>query len=78
MLDKVKENIIEITMVYCHLFRENAIQVTDSTDAKQTICELAEKFERIQKDKDWNANEDYLTEIEAYARDELIKQYPAQ
>lgn len=77
MLNKVRENIIEITMVYSQLLLADAIMVSDSTDGKQTICELAEKFEEIHKDTDWDVDGDYLTDIENYAKEELLKQYPA-
>ena len=71
MLDHIKENIIEITMVYCQL----RLDVEDNISLKQTICSLADEFEKLHKDTEWDGELDYYIEIEKFARDKLVEKF---
>ena len=71
VLDHIKENIIEITMVYCQL----RLDVEDNISLKQTICSLADEFEKLHKDIEWGGVLDYYIEIEKFARDKLIEKF---
>ena len=71
MLDHIKENIIEITMVYCQL----RLDLEDNISLKQTICSLADEFEKLHKDIEWGGVLDYYIEIEKFARDKLIEKF---
>lgn len=70
MLDAVKENIIEITMLYDRMVKKEEIQVEDSMNGKLAICDLAEGFEKLHKGTYWNGgrDDDYYVEIEKFAR----------
>ena len=71
VLDHIKENIIEITMVYCQL----RLDVEDNISLKQTICSLADEFEKFHKHIDWGGALDYYIEIEKFARDKLVEEF---
>lgn len=74
MLDPIKENIIEITMVYCRLAASNQIIVEDSLDAKHLICKLANDFEIICRKAD-SYDFDYYLEIEKFAKEKLLNDF---
>ncbi len=78
MLDRIRENIIEISIVYCQLILSKNIYVEDSFVGKQTICELAEKFEELHKNTDWNEKLDYHMEIEKFAKESLMDKYASE
>lgn len=74
MFDYVRENIIEITMVYAELLKDGKIYTEDSMEGKLTICDLAEEFEKVHINTDWGAM-DYFEEIEKFSKEKLMERF---
>lgn len=72
LLNKLNENIIEITLIYAQLIDNNMIFVEDSMLGKEKICYLAVQFENENVDANWDECGDYLEAIEEFAERELI------
>ena len=76
MLDHIKDNIIEIAIIYNNLLQADEIIVEDSLDGKHAICELAEEFEELHRGTDWDGESDYYIEIEKFAKENLKDRFP--
>lgn len=77
-MNKLMENIIEITMVYVSLAEKGMLRDEDSLTYKQYICQYAEDFERETTDIEWDGGEhDYYIEIEEYGKRRLLKDFAA-
>lgn len=63
-LDKISENLVEISLVYASMQAEHKeLQEIESTTWKQKFVEWANEFEKV-----WDDREDYQEAIEKYAR----------
>lgn len=69
-----KENIFEATLVYATLVDDGRIDVIDSRVARQEICDIAEDFEKMYRDEEWE-DKDYLDTIMEYAEKRLIEKF---
>ena len=72
-MDKLMENVIEITMVYVSLVNAGKLRDEDSLTYKQYICQYAEDFERENAGIKWDGGEhDYYIAIEEYGKRRLL------
>lgn len=78
-LDRMKESIIEITMIYDQLCRDDEIEVENSMAGKQMICQIAEEFEEKYQNQSWAVEKndpDYYETINKFARERLLEEFP--
>ena len=77
-MNKLMENVIEITMVYVSLTDKGMLRDEDSLTYKQYICQYAEDFERENADTEWDGGEhDYYIAIEEYGKRRLLNDFAA-
>ena len=83
-MDKIKENIMELTLLYTTLLREGKVmsfaEISDRTEfvtvsgceiVKEEICRLAEEFETIPQEQEG----EYLTKMEEFGREKLVEKF---
>lgn len=73
VFDRLSENLIEISLVFAGLRTEcKSLSDIDSITWKQMFADWANEFETIHAGTDWD-QEDYLDEIEKYARQKILE-----
>ena len=76
-MNKLAENIIEITLVWARLADQRDLKDdVDSMDIKQSIIKYAQDFESKYRDITWDGDAfDYYLTIEKYGKQRLLDDY---
>lgn len=76
-MNKLTENIIEITLVWARLTEERDLKEgIDSLDVKESIIKYAQDFESKYRDITWDGDAfDYYLIIEKYGKQRLLDDY---